>query len=68
MSELIFPNVNYGQTSQNLLVDSRLKICIECGHSIVDKYEFGISCEDCGILLIYNPVKKSGQKWRELRK
>ena len=28
-----------------------IKICINCGNSIIDVHEFGISCEDCGILL-----------------
>lgn len=68
MSELILPNVNYGKTEKKFLVDSRLKICIECGHSGVDNYEFGISCENCGTLFLYNPLKKPAQKWRELRK
>lgn len=28
-----------------------IKICINCGNSKIDSYEFAISCEDCGILL-----------------
>lgn len=28
-----------------------IKICINCGNSKIDSHEYGISCEDCGILL-----------------
>lgn len=28
-----------------------IKICINCGNSEIDSHEYGISCEDCGILL-----------------
>ena len=28
-----------------------VKICIICGNSNVDLHEFGISCENCGVLL-----------------
>lgn len=51
------PYVDYKFTERNLLVDSRLKICIECGHDKVEHYEFGISCEICGVLHIFDPQK-----------
>ena len=28
-----------------------IKICLNCGNSKIDSHEYGISCEDCGILL-----------------
>ena len=58
MSQTI-PFVNYKLTDEKLLVDPRLKICIECGQSKIESYEFGISCEICGILHIFDPGKPS---------
>ena len=55
----IIPYVNYKLTEESLLVDSRLKICIECGQDKVESYEFGISCEICGVLHIFDPQKTS---------
>ena len=57
MKRLTIPNVDYTFTENKLLVDPRLKICTECGQSNVENYEFGISCEFCGTLLIFNPHK-----------
>ena len=31
--------------------NKHVKICINCGNSKIESHEFGISCEDCGILL-----------------
>ena len=28
-----------------------IKICLNCGNSKIDLHEYGISCEDCGVLL-----------------
>ncbi|NIM25911.1 MAG: hypothetical protein GTN97_02100 [Nitrosopumilaceae archaeon] len=64
MSKLTVPNVDYNFTEKNLLVDPRLKICTECGQSSVENYEFGISCEFCGTLLIFNPQKAAHTNWR----
>jgi len=51
------PCIDYDLTDEHLLVDPRLKICIECGQSKVEYHEFGISCESCGTLLIFSPLK-----------
>ena len=56
------PCIDYNQTQRNLLVDPRLKICIECGHEKVERYEFGISCENCGVLHVFDP-QKTPQKY-----
>ncbi len=29
-------------------VSRQLKICVACGNTQVEEYEFGISCEHCG--------------------
>ena len=59
MRKIIIPNIEYESTEKNLLVDHRLRICIECGQSNVENYEFGISCENCGSLIIFDPLKIS---------
>ena len=33
---------------ENCLIRRQIRICIACGNSQVDEYEFGISCERCG--------------------
>jgi hypothetical protein len=68
MTEMPLTKVNYNRTEKNLLVDPRLKICVECGYPKVDYYEFGISCENCGVFLLFAPIKEGYRKWRELRK
>lgn len=59
MRKINIPNIEYESTEKNLLVDHRLKICVECGQSNVENYEFGISCENCGTLVIFDPLKIS---------
>lgn len=39
-------------------VDSRIRICINCGNINVDLYEFGMSCESCGISLYFGLYSK----------
>lgn len=46
MTEIIFKNKNYVP-----LKNKDIRICISCGSLNIDSYEFGISCEDCGILI-----------------
>ena len=59
MTKTKIPNIEYDATEKNLLVDHRLRICVECGQTNVENYEFGISCENCGTLLIFDPLKIS---------
>ena len=60
MRKNIIPYIVYESTEKNLLVDHRLRICVECGQSNVENYEFGLSCENCGALLIFIPKKIFG--------
>ena len=39
------------KNSELKIKNKDIKICINCGNSKIDSYEYGISCEDCGILL-----------------
>ncbi|WP_185736617.1 hypothetical protein [Candidatus Nitrosopumilus sp. SW] len=40
------------KNNDNLKIkNNEIRICIHCGNVKIDSYEFGISCEDCGILL-----------------
>ena len=34
-------------------VDSRIRICINCGNVNIDFYEHGVSCETCGADLYF---------------
>ena len=38
------------------LVSRQLKICIACGNTQVEEYEFGISCERCGTSFYFGRV------------
>ena len=40
---------------QNL--DTRIKICIQCGNDKVEFYEHGVSCESCGTSLYFGVVE-----------
>jgi len=33
-------------------ISKDIKICLECGSGKIEELEFGISCEDCGVLLL----------------
>ena len=57
MSQITFPHIDLKNTKKCFVINSKLKICIECGHSNVDSYEFGISCENCGSLFVFSPLK-----------
>ena len=63
MNGLKIPKINYQNTEKKFLIDSRLRICIECGHSEIDYYEFGLSCENCGSLHLFMPSKKIPVGW-----
>ena len=34
-------------------LDTRIKICIQCGNDKVESYEHGVSCESCGTSLYF---------------
>ena len=34
-------------------LDTRIKICIQCGNDKVEFYEHGVSCESCGTSLYF---------------
>ncbi len=38
-------------------VDSRIRICVTCGSTVVDVYEYGISCEKCGTSVYFGRFK-----------
>ena len=38
------------------VVSKQLKICIACGNSDVQEYEFGISCEICGTSFYFGRI------------
>ena len=38
------------------IVSRQLKICIACGNTEVQEYEFGISCEICGTSFYFGRV------------
>ena len=63
MTGIKIPKINYQNTEKKFLVDSRLRICIECGHSEIDHLEFGLSCENCGTLHVFKPSKKVPAGW-----
>jgi len=65
MTQISFPEIDFENTDGSLLISSKIKICVFCGHTLVDNYEFGISCENCGSLLVFNPNKKTPKNWRE---
>ena len=33
-----------------------LKICVNCGNTEVQEYEFGISCEICGLTFYFDKI------------
>ena len=53
MAKILFPLTNLKKTENSSSVDSGIKICVLCGHSLVDICEFGISCEKCGSFLVF---------------
>ena len=65
MNEVLIPKIDLKKTSEEFKVNSRLKICLECGHSNLDVFEFGISCEFCGSLFVFSD-KKQLQNRREV--
>ena len=60
MHELTPPIIDLNNTPDELRANSRLRICVECGHLKPDTFEFGISCELCGSLFVFH--KKSALK------
>ncbi len=40
-------------------LDTRIKICIQCGNEKVELYEHGMSCESCGTSLYYGLVTEA---------
>ena len=40
-------------------LDTRIKICIQCGNEKVEFYEHGVSCESCGISLYFGIVAQA---------
>lgn len=62
MKELISPIIDLNNTPDELRANSRLRICVECGHPKPDTFEFGISCEMCGSLFVF--YKKNSAKKR----
>ncbi len=50
MQPLETDEVNLGPVSK------QLRICIACGNTQVDEYEFGISCELCGTSFYFGRV------------
>jgi len=67
MEKIKIPHVDMRNTEKQLLVNCNLKICIECGYSHIEQYEFGLSCENCGALLLFNQFK-SKNEWRHNKK
>lgn len=65
MNKILIPKIDLEKTSEQFKVNSRLKICLECGHSNLDVFEFGISCEFCGSLFVFS-AKKQYQNRREV--
>lgn len=37
-------------------VSKQLRICVACGNTQVEEYEFGISCERCGTSFYFGRV------------
>ena len=37
-------------------VSRQLRICVACGNTQVEEYEFGISCEQCGTSFYFGKV------------
>jgi len=65
MNQIKFPKIDFINTEKSLLVNSGIKICVQCGNLLVDNYEFGLSCENCGSFFVFD-WKKMNKK--ELRK
>jgi predicted RNA-binding Zn-ribbon protein involved in translation (DUF1610 family) len=40
-----------GSANEVSVKNNDVQICISCGSLLIDSYEFGISCEDCGALI-----------------
>lgn len=41
------------QEIEKTYLDTRIRICIQCGNDKVESYEHGISCETCGTSLYF---------------
>ena len=39
-------------------VSRQLRICVACGNTQVEEYEFGISCEHCGTSFYFGRLKQ----------
>lgn len=50
----MMPKIIHQEKKENPLVckNSNIKICIICGNDNIESFEFGISCEECGSLLV----------------
>lgn len=64
MTQLTPPIIDLNNTPDELRANSRLQICVECGHLKPDKFEFGISCEICGSLFVFYKKNHTKRKKR----
>ena len=62
MKEHIIPIIDLKNTSDELRINCKLQICVECGHTNLDKFEFGLSCEFCGTLFVFSEKRNSTVK------